>query len=156
MAAPYGVRPWPGATVSTPLKWSEVKRSLDPSRFTIKTMPKRLENVGDLWQQTLGEAIDLLECLERLSITVLGKKEREDLMKAGLEFIAKLYGTLKISEEEWYHAVLLKVSAMWSMQSNMKRHPRLYELVKEHSKERPKASRLLVEQWLANQAEAKE
>jgi len=67
MAAPYGVRPWPGATVSTPLKWSEVRRGLDPAKFTIKTMPKRLEKVGDLWQQTLGEGIDLLECLERLS-----------------------------------------------------------------------------------------
>jgi hypothetical protein len=28
MAAPYGVRPWPGATVSTPLKWSEGRKGL--------------------------------------------------------------------------------------------------------------------------------
>jgi bifunctional non-homologous end joining protein LigD len=67
MAAPYGVRPWPGATVSAPLKWSEVKRGLDPAWFTIKTLPKRLEKVGDLWQPLLGEGIDLLDCLERLS-----------------------------------------------------------------------------------------
>jgi hypothetical protein len=65
--SPYGVRPWAGATVSTPLKWAEVKKGLDPSKFTIKTMPKRLEKVGDLWQRTLGPGIDLLDCLERLS-----------------------------------------------------------------------------------------
>jgi len=53
--------------VSTPLKWSEVRRGLDPGKFTIKTLPKRLAKVCDLQQQTLGEGIDLLECLERLS-----------------------------------------------------------------------------------------
>jgi len=61
------LRPWSGATVSTPLKWSEVRRGLHPAKLTIKTLPKRLEKVGDLWQQTLGEGIDLLECLGRLS-----------------------------------------------------------------------------------------
>jgi DNA primase len=44
MAAPYGVRPWPGATVSTPR--SEVRRGLDPGRFTFKTLPARIEKVG--------------------------------------------------------------------------------------------------------------
>jgi bifunctional non-homologous end joining protein LigD len=36
LAAPYCARPWPGATVSAPLKWSEVRRTLDPGKFTIK------------------------------------------------------------------------------------------------------------------------
>jgi bifunctional non-homologous end joining protein LigD len=67
MAAPYGVRPWPGATVSTPLKWSEVRRGLDPSRFTIKTLPARLEKVGDLWGPNLGPGADLAGCLERFA-----------------------------------------------------------------------------------------
>lgn len=66
LAAPYSVRPYPGATVSTPLKWSEVRKGLDPSRFTIKTMARRLDRVGDLWQPVLGEGIDLTECLKRL------------------------------------------------------------------------------------------
>lgn len=67
MAAPYCARPHPGATVSAPVKWSEVKKGLDPARFTIKSMPKRIEKVGDLWEPVLGKGIDLLKCLERLS-----------------------------------------------------------------------------------------
>jgi bifunctional non-homologous end joining protein LigD len=67
LAAPYSVRPQPKATVSTPLKWTEVRRGLDPTKFTIRTMAKRLNAVGDLWQQVLGPGIDLSACLERLA-----------------------------------------------------------------------------------------
>ena len=38
MAAPYCVRPQPGAPVSTPLLWKEVTPSLDPSAYTVKTL----------------------------------------------------------------------------------------------------------------------
>jgi bifunctional non-homologous end joining protein LigD len=67
LAAPYCVRPSPGATLSAPLKWSEVRRGLDPAKFTIKTMPKRLHAVGDLWQPVLGPGIDLPLCLNKLA-----------------------------------------------------------------------------------------
>ncbi|URM36783.1 DNA ligase D [Flavobacterium anhuiense] len=43
LAAPYSVRPKPGATVSTPLEWSEVNEKLHPSQFTIKNVLKRFE-----------------------------------------------------------------------------------------------------------------
>jgi bifunctional non-homologous end joining protein LigD len=66
LAVAYSVRPHRGATVSTPLKWSEVSRRLDPSRFTIRTVPKRLDKVGDLWEGVLGDGIDLGACLARL------------------------------------------------------------------------------------------
>jgi bifunctional non-homologous end joining protein LigD len=45
LAAPFCVRPLPGAPVSTPLKWSEVTDSLDIRSFTIKTVPPRMEKM---------------------------------------------------------------------------------------------------------------
>lgn len=66
VAVAYSSRPHPGATVSTPLKWSEVRKSLDPSKFTIKTMLKRIEKTDDLWKGVLGPGIDLKVWLKRL------------------------------------------------------------------------------------------
>jgi len=66
LASVYSVRPKPGATVSTPLDWAEVKKGLSPSQFTIKNMPARLKDVGDLWRDVLGEGIDLETALKKL------------------------------------------------------------------------------------------
>jgi bifunctional non-homologous end joining protein LigD len=67
VAAPYSIRAYPGASVSTPLRWTEVKRGLDPGRFTMRTVPKRLEKIGDLWTPVLGQGLDLYASLERLA-----------------------------------------------------------------------------------------
>ncbi|HLI86732.1 MAG TPA: hypothetical protein VKV17_22695 [Bryobacteraceae bacterium] len=42
----YSVRPLPDARVSTPLAWSEVP-DCDPTDFTILTVPRRFEQIGD-------------------------------------------------------------------------------------------------------------
>ncbi|WNG24344.1 DNA ligase D [Cystobacter fuscus] len=53
VVAPYSPRALPHAPVSTPLAWSEVTRRLDPSRFTLGTLRKRLDKVGDLFSPAL-------------------------------------------------------------------------------------------------------
>lgn len=68
IAAPYSIRPRPGATVSTPLFWDEVKKGLSPDVFTIFTIHDRLKEVGDIFQPVLsGEGIDLEKVLSSAS-----------------------------------------------------------------------------------------
>ncbi len=66
LAAPYCIRPRPKATVSTPLAWEEVTEDLDPTTFTIRTIFKRLEKVGDLWKPDTVKGINLPACLNKL------------------------------------------------------------------------------------------
>ena len=66
MACPYSVRARPGAPVSTPLEWKEVKKGLDPSQFTIKTVPKRLSSKGDLLKGLLSKGIKMESALKKL------------------------------------------------------------------------------------------
>ncbi|MFW6089211.1 MAG: DNA ligase D [Gemmatimonadota bacterium] len=47
LAAPYSVRPVPGALVSAPLRWREVNGTLRLDRFTIRSMPTRLARMKD-------------------------------------------------------------------------------------------------------------
>lgn len=66
ITAPYAVRPRPGATVSTPLEWEEVKGRLTPQQFTIETVHKRLQKIGDIWKPVLGKGIKLESVLKKL------------------------------------------------------------------------------------------
>jgi bifunctional non-homologous end joining protein LigD len=63
IAAPYSVRPKPGATVSMPLAWDEVKSGLKMKDFTIFNALERIESVGDLFKPVLGKGIDLKKVL---------------------------------------------------------------------------------------------
>jgi bifunctional non-homologous end joining protein LigD len=49
VASVYSARAETYASVSTPLKWSELTDDLDPRDFTIQNVPARLKRVGDLW-----------------------------------------------------------------------------------------------------------
>ena len=44
MGIPYCLRPTPDATVSAPLEWSEVKKGINPSDYTIFSVVKRTSN----------------------------------------------------------------------------------------------------------------
>lgn len=66
MASVYSVRPRPKAPVSTPLRWSEVKKGLDPTSFTIKTIIKRLDKIGDIWKGVLRKGINMEKALKNI------------------------------------------------------------------------------------------
>jgi len=53
VAGPYCVRAKPGATVSTPLKWSELTDDLDPRDFHLGNAADRFENSGDIWNEAM-------------------------------------------------------------------------------------------------------
>jgi bifunctional non-homologous end joining protein LigD len=67
IAAPYSVRPKPGATVSAPLHWEEVKKGMTIQDFTMKNMPARVKEVGDLFKPVLGKGIDMEKALKKLN-----------------------------------------------------------------------------------------
>ena len=66
LAAPYAVRAFPQAPVSTPLLPRELRPGLRPASLNIKTVFARLKEKGDLWgdfwerRQRLENAIELL------------------------------------------------------------------------------------------------
>lgn len=64
LAAPYSVRPKPGATVSMPLHWDEVKAGLKMADFNIKSAAARVKDVGDLFKPVLGKGVDLYKILK--------------------------------------------------------------------------------------------
>jgi bifunctional non-homologous end joining protein LigD len=66
IASVYSLRPRQGATVSTPLLWSEVKKGLSPQQFTIHNIEKRVKKKGDIFKGVLGKGIDLNKCLKNM------------------------------------------------------------------------------------------
>jgi bifunctional non-homologous end joining protein LigD len=53
VAGVYAARARPGATVSTPLRWHELTDDLDPRSFTIRTVPQRVRELGDIWAEAM-------------------------------------------------------------------------------------------------------
>ena len=67
LVSPLCVRPFPGAPVSTPLRWREVNAKLDRDKFTIKTVPRRLQRMKeDPMRAVLDVKPDLLGALQLL------------------------------------------------------------------------------------------
>ncbi len=70
VACVYSVRPKPGATVSTPLFWEELKKELLPSNFTIKNIFERLKSEGDIFKPVYEKGIDLEKNILYLESTI--------------------------------------------------------------------------------------
>jgi bifunctional non-homologous end joining protein LigD len=66
LSSVYSVRPVPGATVSTPIQWKELTHDLNPKDFTIKTIHKRLDKLGDIFGGVLKDKNNLIKCIKAL------------------------------------------------------------------------------------------
>lgn len=63
LAAPYSVRARPGAPVSTPLEWNEVRAGLNPLDYSLFNVLKRLEAKGDIFNPVLKQTTNLRRAL---------------------------------------------------------------------------------------------
>jgi bifunctional non-homologous end joining protein LigD len=59
VASVYSPRAVLGACVSTPLKWEEFRKPLDPRDYTIANVFKRIEKFGDLFAPALSDRQDI-------------------------------------------------------------------------------------------------
>lgn len=66
VAGPYSLRPKPGAPVSMPLHWEEVKIGLTIQTYNIFNAVDRLKEQGDIFTGVLGEGIDLEKALKNI------------------------------------------------------------------------------------------
>jgi bifunctional non-homologous end joining protein LigD len=67
IAAPYSLRPKPGATVSMPLQWDEVKKGLKMSDFNIYNSLERIKSMGDIFKPVLGKGINLEKVIRKFN-----------------------------------------------------------------------------------------
>ncbi|HEY6978282.1 MAG TPA: non-homologous end-joining DNA ligase, partial [Chitinophagaceae bacterium] len=80
LAAPYSLRPKPGAPVSMPLHWEEVKKGLKIEDFTIFNAVSRVNKQGDIFTSVLSKGINLKQTLKKLE-TVFGKQEMHESLR---------------------------------------------------------------------------
>jgi bifunctional non-homologous end joining protein LigD len=66
VAGPYSLRPKPGASVSMPLHWEEVKKGLKISDFNIHNSIYRLKEQGDIFKGVLGRGINMQAALKKI------------------------------------------------------------------------------------------
>jgi bifunctional non-homologous end joining protein LigD len=55
LASIYSVRPRPEATVSTPITWRDLERGVRIEDFTMRDVPARVGQLGDLWAPLLAK-----------------------------------------------------------------------------------------------------
>ena len=76
LASAYSARASDYAGVSTPLTWKEVDAGVRREDFTIKTMPARWREVGDLWAGlAASKGADLSRVTRYAKAAVIGSAE---------------------------------------------------------------------------------
>jgi bifunctional non-homologous end joining protein LigD len=83
VAAPYSLRPKPGAPVSAPLHWEEVKKGLKMTDFHMKNMVDRIKQEGDLFKGVIGKGINLEKAIKKMeSVYNISKKDKRGKTQA--------------------------------------------------------------------------
>lgn len=67
LAAPYSLRPKPGASVSMPLHWDEVKKGLKIQQFNIFNSVDKIKEQGDIFRGVLGKGINMKQVLKKIN-----------------------------------------------------------------------------------------
>jgi bifunctional non-homologous end joining protein LigD len=66
MSSAYSLRPRPGAPVSAPVRWEELKEGLTPVQFNLKNIRKRIEKEGDIWEGMFEKRVDMGKVLQAM------------------------------------------------------------------------------------------
>jgi bifunctional non-homologous end joining protein LigD len=66
VAGPYSLRPKPGAPVSAPLHWEEVKKGMRIQDYNIFNMVLRLKEIGDIFKPVIGKGINLEKAVKKI------------------------------------------------------------------------------------------
>lgn len=70
-AVAYAVRARPGAPISAPCTWEEVEQGkVSPVMFTLRSMARRVESVGDLWAGVLRDRVSLRPAVRKLETMI--------------------------------------------------------------------------------------
>lgn len=85
IAAPFSVRPVPGARASCPLRWDEVTARLDPGAFTIRTIPERFATEDDPLVGVMGDGVDMAAAIGRIERHVAENAARGEASAADEE-----------------------------------------------------------------------
>src|SRR5215203_1833628 len=96
IACAYSVRPTPDARVSTPLRWEEV-RSARPERFTISTMRRRIEAVGDPTAGMWRRRPSLVSRFEQLGLEPADVTNVEPRRRGGRRWVSEPTGREHVS-----------------------------------------------------------
>lgn len=77
LAAPYVVRAFPKAPVSTPLRAEELRANLKPEKLNIESVPGRVKKDGDLWGDFWEKRQRLEDAIERLSSEMASTRPKQ-------------------------------------------------------------------------------
>jgi bifunctional non-homologous end joining protein LigD len=82
IASAYSIRPTPDARASAPLEWDEVP-NVKPERFTMTTMRKRIDAVGDLTSGIWRHKASLIPRFEKLDLEPADPKKLDGGRRRG-------------------------------------------------------------------------